>query len=150
RLMLIPGPRTTATPCAAASDPMAWPTRAMSSGSKVAASPTAGGKQVAGSELSSSGCAPVAASLRTPCGPSVSRICPSPSRCRAVVRQVSAPLVNAAFSVRVRSSGVTGGMGCSLDRVSVHGLDGDYGEGAEQGEHDGGGEEPGIADGQDN
>src|SRR5699024_3460836 len=150
RLMFIPGPRTTATPCAAASVPMAWPTRAMSSGSNVAARPTAGGKQVAGRELSSAGCPPLPASLRTPCGPSVSRICPSPSRSMALVRQVSAPLVNAAFSARVRSLGVRGGIDRSLSGTSAHGLDRDHGEGAEQGQHDCGGEEPGVPDGEDN
>src|SRR5699024_4285877 len=105
RLMFRPGPSTTATSSIAASVPIAAPTRSASPGSKLAPSATAGGKQVAGTLGPSPG--PEPASLRSPCGPSVTITAGRPTRSMALVCQASAPLVSPAFSATVRSAGVT-------------------------------------------
>lgn len=105
--MLMPGPRITATSLTADSTPSAAPTRSAGSGSKLEPSPTAGGKQVAGTLSARPGWSLLAACLRSTCGPSVIITEGTPSRSTPLVVQKSAPLVSAAFSSRVRSAAVT-------------------------------------------
>ena len=67
----MPGPRTTETWRASASVPMALPMRSARSGFQVWESPTAGGKQVAGTLSDKPSASEEPSCLRSPLGPSV-------------------------------------------------------------------------------
>ena len=101
--MLMPGPRTTSTPCARASSPTAAPTRRTSSGSKDEPSAHAVGKQVAGRLPEMPTWSPSSGCLRRPCGPSESVIARMPARGTGAVCQKSDPRHSEAFSSSVRS-----------------------------------------------
>ena len=106
RLMLAPGPSSTATFSIADSTPRASPTRSARSASHDAPRPTAGGKHVAGTLSARPRWSAEPACLRSPCGPSVSITAGMPTRSTALVVQKLPPLVSDAFSSRVRSATV--------------------------------------------
>ena len=70
RLVFRPGPSSTATSCAAASSPIAWPICSPRAGSQLHATVAAVGKQVAGTLGFSPRWSAAPACLRTPLGPS--------------------------------------------------------------------------------
>ncbi len=106
--MFAPGPRTTLTPSAMASRPIAHPTCSTSSGFQVAARADEVGKQVAGT-LSARSMEPVAFALRNPYGPSVTTIDGTPRRSTPLRLQKSRPESSATFSSSVIAASTAGG-----------------------------------------
>ena len=105
--MFMPGPSRTPTPSARHSSPSATPTASSSSAFHEEARPTAGGKQVAGTESLMPMWSDAALCLRTPCGPSVSITSGRPASSIAGVCQKSTPpvrLILAWMSVMGNSS----------------------------------------------
>ena len=93
--MLAPGPSSTPTLSDRASSPRALPTSWASSRFQVEDSPTAGGKQVAGSDCASPMWSVLPVCRRTPCGPSVRMTRGSSASGTAVLFQKSEPPVRA-------------------------------------------------------
>lgn len=110
RFIFSPGPRRRPTPWAAASSPMACPTRRARCTSNEHASVPSQGKQVAGTLAPPLRRACSLSSLRTPCGPSAMNRLFTPFSGMAFVRQKPRPLKSDAFSCSVRARSCAAGV----------------------------------------
>src|SRR5215207_3278223 len=103
RFMLMPGPRTTDTPMAAASRPRASPTLRKRSSFQDEPRADAVGKHVAGTLVERPRWSASRGWARSPCGPSDTMIRGTPSRSTGAVYQKADPITSDAFSSRVNS-----------------------------------------------